>query len=1001
MHHFFALTLTLLLRLGLVFGSAQAPFLRGHSGGRNVSVALFTELEELARIVDITYCVGSTSFGISKPFSCLSRCADFPQFELVETWNTGVMLSDSCGYIALDHSKARIIVAFRGTYSIANTIADLSTVPQKYVPYPGAGKDPKEPPKSDVQPASEPKCLDCTVHWGFYRSWTNTRDKILENVQEQVSNHPDYELTLVGHSLGGAVAALAGLDFKARGWHPKITTFGEPRIGNLALVKYLDQRFNLEKKVPENDRLSEYRRVTHIDDPVPQLPLTEWGYAMHAGEIFISKPSLSPDLVDVQHCNGDFDPKCIAGQDTTVPSDPESSKQKRDLLASVQREIQDVVDEPSWGIPSRYKLWELLFAHRDYFWRLGLCVPGGDPLGGGSNYDQMREEFKTHIMTYNEAFFALLLASRLATAAYLPHLHQRIERDTIDDEPETVGTQVRILTEDFTPRFTYDPEPTYTYDPIPSFSYDPEPSFTYDPIPKFSYDPPAKRSDTSDASGVAILIDRDNGTLSHPSPNPTAVPSVFRTRPLTSLAITSTLDPNAPPPPDTTAKFSTLSKKPQSSGALLKSSTPPPPNPTAIPSAFRTKALSSLSITFTLDPNAPPPPNTTGASSAFSTKQKSSTKIASLDMNTPPPPNPTAVPSAFRTKPLTSLSITFTLDPNAAAPPGPTSKSSAFSTKLQSSTKTASLDTKTPPPPNPTAIPSAFKTKPLTSLKITSLLDPDSSTDVALSIALLMSTISAQNSLPTLIPISALPTLLSTIDILPTLTGTPDPNSPRPVPLVPTSINGGTAWVEQSYTGTNVNSAYVTKAPTTAFQFVSPTRLFTYTPQSELVHRTKEGSVWRSWTETLPTGMATGRVSKTRLYSQSALGFVEVGPGVGKTISSGGTTRPTYTASGEETRAQPTDEASATAKPSTHNSTITASRPSSSTSFSSSKQPSKTTTSPFTSDQVSEASLPATRTTSAESSTTPDQLIGKDKGKAKQWTGDLRCIYPTPGCDQK
>jgi hypothetical protein len=32
-----------------------------------------------------------------------------------------------------------------------------------------------------------------------------------------------------------------------------------------------------------------------------------------------------------------------------------------------------------WRVPPRFKLWQLFFAHRDYFWRLGLCVPGGDP----------------------------------------------------------------------------------------------------------------------------------------------------------------------------------------------------------------------------------------------------------------------------------------------------------------------------------------------------------------------------------------------------------------------------------------------------------------------------------------------------------------------------------------------------------------------------------------------------------------------------------------------
>jgi hypothetical protein len=119
----------------------QVPLLQHARTNRTVSVELFSELEELARIVDITYCVGLTSLGINKPFSCLSRCKDFPKFELVTTWNTGPLLSDSCGYIALDHGKKRVIVAFRGTYSVANTIVDLSTVPQAYVPYPDDGTD--------------------------------------------------------------------------------------------------------------------------------------------------------------------------------------------------------------------------------------------------------------------------------------------------------------------------------------------------------------------------------------------------------------------------------------------------------------------------------------------------------------------------------------------------------------------------------------------------------------------------------------------------------------------------------------------------------------------------------------------------------------------------------------------------------------------------------------------------------------------------------------------
>jgi hypothetical protein len=228
---------------------------------------------------------------------------------------------------------------------------------------------------------------------GFHRAWIHTRNRILDDLLKQTFLYPNYQLNLVGHSLGGAVAALAALDLQGRGFKPVVTTFGEPRVGNKGLVEFIDERFNLKAKDAgdEDDTDLEYRRITHIDDPVPLLPLSEWGFAMHAGEIYISKSSLSPDLDDLQHCFDDNDQDCIAGQDattaevtTSTPSTADAAR-KRDLICTVRDEIHDVVHEP-WGIPSRYKLWQLFFAHRDYFWRLGLCVPGGDPLGGGEKY---------------------------------------------------------------------------------------------------------------------------------------------------------------------------------------------------------------------------------------------------------------------------------------------------------------------------------------------------------------------------------------------------------------------------------------------------------------------------------------------------------------------------------------------------------------------------------------------------------------------------------------
>lgn len=366
----------------------------------HISNRLFASLERFSRLVDITYCVGTT--GIAPPFSCASRCKDFPTLDLITTWNTGVLMSDSCGYIAVDHgatplsaptppagmstgsvtgerfnpnneSRGSIIVAFRGTYSITNTVIDLSTIPQEYVPYPS-------PDQGDSKPPKEPKhtCHNCTVHMGFLESWRIARTVVLPALEPLRKKYPDFSIHLVGHSLGGAVAALAALELKViSGWENlSVTTFGEPRVGNDGFVEYLDAVFDLGGVGKPVDT-PKYRRVTHVDDPVPLLPLSEWGYRSHAGEFFISKSELPPEPSDIRSCKGDYDPQCIAGS---------AGEQLRTInRAAVEEQAQDTSwwARKLWDIPSRSKLWQLFFAHRDYFWRLGLCVPGGDPIDWG------------------------------------------------------------------------------------------------------------------------------------------------------------------------------------------------------------------------------------------------------------------------------------------------------------------------------------------------------------------------------------------------------------------------------------------------------------------------------------------------------------------------------------------------------------------------------------------------------------------------------------------
>jgi hypothetical protein len=84
-----ASAISCLLTLCVCYPSEQIPLVGGLAEtyrtptNRAVSTALYVELEELARVVDITYCVGAVGLGVHKPFECPNRCSDFENFELV------------------------------------------------------------------------------------------------------------------------------------------------------------------------------------------------------------------------------------------------------------------------------------------------------------------------------------------------------------------------------------------------------------------------------------------------------------------------------------------------------------------------------------------------------------------------------------------------------------------------------------------------------------------------------------------------------------------------------------------------------------------------------------------------------------------------------------------------------------------------------------------------------------------------------------------------------
>lgn len=117
------------------------------------------------------------------------------------------------------------------------------------------------------------------VHSGFAAEHAITAKTILVAVNQLLEKHSASSVTVVGHSLG---AALALLDAVYLPLHlPAITSlrmvgYGMPRVGNAAFANYVDT--------------SKVLTVTHVnnrEDPVPTVPPLPLDFVHPAGEVHI------------------------------------------------------------------------------------------------------------------------------------------------------------------------------------------------------------------------------------------------------------------------------------------------------------------------------------------------------------------------------------------------------------------------------------------------------------------------------------------------------------------------------------------------------------------------------------------------------------------------------------------------------------------------------------------------------------------------------------------
>jgi pimeloyl-ACP methyl ester carboxylesterase len=152
------------------------------------------------------------------------------------------------------------------------------------------------------------------VHSGF----GNAYRLFAKQIQDYLKEHQPKHVWVTGHSLGGAMAACCAYELHKQGQPISgVVTFGQPRIGNEALAKYLDSELD--------DR---YLRLMNEGDPVPILPpcfgklfpaywhsgRRAWFFA---GELFTTEgPTLyaAPDAEGNDH-NGDDELDEAKGRD--------------------------------------------------------------------------------------------------------------------------------------------------------------------------------------------------------------------------------------------------------------------------------------------------------------------------------------------------------------------------------------------------------------------------------------------------------------------------------------------------------------------------------------------------------------------------------------------------------------------------------------------------------------------------------------------------------------
>ncbi|WFD36900.1 hypothetical protein MCUN1_003791 [Malassezia cuniculi] len=117
---------------------------------------------------------------------------------------------------------------------------------------------------------------------GFQDAYLAVADETYQHVLAALAKYNETRVTATGHSLGAAMAAIAGADYNhyLKNATVNVYAFGFPRTGNVPWADYIDQHLP-----------GRFYYIVNGRDWVPQMPPQDWGFQHPSGQIWIKNAS--------------------------------------------------------------------------------------------------------------------------------------------------------------------------------------------------------------------------------------------------------------------------------------------------------------------------------------------------------------------------------------------------------------------------------------------------------------------------------------------------------------------------------------------------------------------------------------------------------------------------------------------------------------------------------------------------------------------------------------